>query len=304
MYQLPPIQCLIAFDARARLGSGVLAARELCITPSALSHRLKQLEDFTNIQLFSKASGESILTAAGENYLEIVREALGTLSSGHAQGGRQQRKAPQKIRLCSPPTFATQILVPRLAEIQDRFPTLALELHLSVPLVGTKAEEADIEIRFGKGNYPGYLATPILKERVFPVCSPAYLEAHGGFSSANDMLRGRLLRCVIEPWAPWLEAAGLQDTQISASGIQFVDIGLFVEAAACGHGIALARPMMIDNLLNSGRLVPAFAMSARPVNAYYATCVPETMERPEVSQFMSWLEASLHTPAYPHLQAA
>lgn len=296
MYQLPPIQCLIAFDARARLGSGVLAARELCITPSALSHRLKQLEEFTNIQLFSKASGEFILTAAGENYLEIVREALGTLSSGHAQGSRQERKAPRRIRLCSPPTFATQILVPRLDEIRDKFPKLALDLHLSVPLVGTKAEEADIEIRFGKGIYPGYYATPILTESVFPVCSPAYLKTHGSFESPSDMMRGRLLRCVIEPWAPWLDAAGLQDPQPTTDGIQFVDIGLFVEAAACGQGIALARPMMADALLHSGRLVPAFKMSAKPAYAYYATCIPETMERPEVSEFMSWLASSLHPP--------
>lgn len=296
MYQLPPIQCLIAFDARARLGSGVLAARELCITPSALSHRLKQLEDFTNIQLFSKASGESILTAAGENYLEIVREALGTLSSGHTQGSRQDRKAPRRLRLCSPPTFATQILVPRLGEIQDKFPNLALDLHLSVPLVGTKAEEADIEIRFGKGVYPGYYATPILTENIFPVCSPEYLKKHGDFATPADMMRGRLLRCVIEPWAPWLEAAGLQDPQSSSGGIQFVDIGLFVEAAACGQGIALARPMMADTLLNSGRLVRAFQISAKPAYAYYATCIPEALEKPEVNEFMAWLESSLHQP--------
>lgn len=301
MYQLPPIQCLIAFEARTRLGSGVLAARELCITPSALSHRLKQLEEFTQQTLFSKASGEHVLTAAGEAYLGVVRPALQALNGYGRDTHTPKGTTLQRVRLCSPPTFATQILVPRLALLQKAFPRLSLELHLSVPLVGLKAEEVDIEIRFGKGVYPGYQVRLILEEQVFPVCSPEYRERFGPFETFQDIGKGKLLQCVIEPWQPWLDAAKVSRVE-EVKGMQFVDIGLFVEAAACGHGIALARPMMAETLLSTGRIVPLFEKTAWPAYSYYATCLPEASDKPGVQEILEWLEFNVQlgmSPSHP-----
>lgn len=294
-YQLPPTHCLLAFEARARLGTGVLAARELCITPSALSHRIKQLETLIGTPLFAKTEGDLILTAKGHEYLGAVREALGVLS--HLSDGAAQRvQRRRRIQVCAPPTFATQILVPRLDRIREAFPDVDLELHLSVPLVGLKAEHADVEIRFGNGVYPGFNAVSILEEQVFPVCSPAYARAHGPFMEPIDILKGSLLQCIIEPWQPWFRAASLQFPE-PCSAIQFVDIGLVVEAAACHQGIALARQSMIVNYLSAGRLVRLFDLEAVPAYAYYATATPEALARPQVSAFIAWLQANLqHDP--------
>lgn len=204
----------------------------------------------------------------------------------------------QRVRLCSPPTFATQIIVPRLALLQSAFPRLSLELHLSVPLVGLKAEEADIEIRFGKGIYPGHQVRLILEEQVFPVCSPEYRERLGPFETLQDIGKGKLLQCVIELWQRWLEEANVFDVE-DVKGMQFVDIGLFVEAAACGHGIALARPMMAETQLSTGRIVPLFGKTAWPAYNYYATCLPESLEKPGVQEVLEWLELNVQLGMSP-----
>lgn len=290
-YQLPPTHCLLAFEARARLGTGVLAARELCITPSALSHRIKQLEALIGMPLFAKTDGDLILTAKGHEYLGAVREALGALS--HLSDGAAHRvRKRRRLHVSAPPTFATQILVPQLGRIREALPDIDLELQLSVPLVGLKAEQADVEIRFGNGHYPGFNAVCILEEPVFPVCSPAYAEAHGPFERPQDIFNGHLLQCVIEPWQPWFRAASLAYRE-PAPTMQFVDIGLFAEAAACHQGIALARPRMIANHVAGGRLIRLFDLPAKPAYSYYATATPEAHARPGVAAFIEWLAAHL-----------
>ncbi|WP_020206383.1 LysR substrate-binding domain-containing protein [Cupriavidus sp. WS] len=291
--RLPPIHCLLAFEARARLKSGVLVAQELAITPSAVSHRIRQLEDFTRLTLFTKVNGEIILTPDGQSYLETVRSALYALSYFPSSRGRTI-KPRAKLRLSSPPTFATQILLPRLGLIKEQFPQLEIDIQLSVPLIGAKAEPADIEIRFGDGRYTGRKVVRILDEQVMAACSPAYAERHGPFTTFPDLLRADLLRCSIEPWRPWFQAAGL-DWEEPNSMFQFSDVGLFVDAAAHGMGIALARPTLIQSHLASGRLITLYpATTATPYYAYYATCPPEAYERPEVEGFIEWLEKELN----------
>lgn len=290
-FRLPPISCLIAFEARARLGSGILVARELCISPSAVSHRIRQLEEATNLQLFRKTNGESVLTAEGQAYLEAVRNALNTLSH-FGRNPAAGVKPPRRLRIAAPPTFAYQIVIPRLAALQGAFPGLHFELQLSVPLAGLKADDADIEIRFGTGHYPGYHVTRILDEQVTPVCSPRYLDEHGPFDSYEDLARATLLRCTIEPWHPWFQAAGL-DWREPAGALQFVDIGSCMEAAACDHGIALARPKMAASLLQAGRLVTLFDLRAKPAYSYFATCLPEALQQQETQAIVDWLRNEL-----------
>lgn len=290
-FRLPPISCLIAFEARARLGSGVLVARELCISPSAVSHRIKQLEEATNLQLFRKTSGEAVLTADGQAYLEAVRNALNTLSH-FGRNPATSTQARKQLRIATPPTFAYQIVIPRLKLLQENFPALRFELQLSVPLAGLKADDSDIEIRFGIGHYPGYHVIRILDEEVMPMCSPAYLEQHGPFETYEDLQRATLLRCTIEPWHPWFQAAGL-DWREPVGTLQFVDIGSCMQAAAWGHGITLARPKMAASLTASGRLVPVFDLRAKPAYSYFATCLPETLQHTESLEVIHWLRSEL-----------
>lgn len=292
--RLPPIHCLLAFEARARLKSGVLVAQELNITPSAVTHRIQQLEAFTNMALFTKVNGSIVLTPDGQSYLETVRGALYALSYFSTRGRAEKTKL--KLRISSPPTFASRILVPRLERIQAHFPLLEIDIQLSVPLIGAKAEAADIEFRFGDGNYPGRTVIKVLDEKVVAVCHPEFAMRHNHFKNLSDLRSEYLLRCTIDPWRPWFQAAGM-DWSEPDSHFAFSDVGLFADAAAYQAGIALGRPSLIQEHLKSSRLCVLFpAIMATPYYAYYATCTPESHQRPEVEAFIQWLAQDLYNP--------
>ncbi len=291
--RLPPIHCLLAFEARARLKSGVLVAQELSITPSAVSHRIRQLEDLTRLTLFAKVNGETVLTPEGQSYLETVRGALYALSYFPTSRGRGI-KPGAKLRLSSPPTFAAQVLISRLGLIREKFPQLEIDIQLSVPLIGAKAEPADIDIRFGDGHYPGCTVVKVLDEKVVAVCSPGYEKSKGPFKTFADLKRADLLRCSLEPWRPWFLAAGL-DWSEPDSHYSFSDVGLFADSAMYHLGIALVRPSLIRAHLETKRLQVIYPqVMAVPYYAYYATCMPESYQRPEVESFIEWLQNELY----------
>lgn len=293
--RLPPIHCLLAFEARARLKSGVLVAQELSITPSAVSHRIRQLEAFTGIKLFTKINGNVVLTPEGQSYLETVRGALYALSYFSPTEAKEKRRL--KLRVSSPPTFAARILIPRLEKIHEQFPELDLDVQLSVPLVGTRAEPADIDFRFGDGQYPGRIVVKVLDEKVVAVCHPIYAERNGPFKKYSDLKPEYLLRCSIEPWRPWFQTAGL-DWSEPRSRYSFSDVGLFADAAAHHAGIALVRPTLAREYLEDRRLAILFpTIMATPYYAYYATCEPEVHQRHEVARFIEWLASDLYNPA-------
>ncbi|UXT84477.1 LysR substrate-binding domain-containing protein [Agrobacterium tumefaciens] len=290
--RLPPIHCLLAFEARARLKSGVLVAQELAITPSAVSHRIRQLEAFTQLRLFAKVDGEIVLTPEGQSYLETVRGALYALS--YFPSLERDVKPRMKIRLSSPPTFAARILVPRLAQLSSEFPDIDLDIQLSVPLIGAKAEPADIDIRFGDGRYPGRTVVKVLDEKVVAVTSPEYERQVGPFRTLSDLKKAVLLRCSIEPWRPWFQVAGL-DWSEPNSQWSFSDVGLFADAATYSAGIALVRPSLVKEYLDTSKLSIIFpSIMAAPYYAYYATCVPESFRRPEIEAFVKWLHEELY----------
>ncbi|EIM96376.1 LysR family transcriptional regulator [Paraburkholderia hospita] len=288
--RLPPLQCLVAFEAVARLRSGTLAAAELSITPSAISHRIKQLEESLGVSLFTRTQNELGLSSAGLEYLDVVRQSLESLSRFPTRGLLDEERTP--LRISSPPTFARQIIVPRLHAFQERYPDIEVVLQLSVPYVGLKADDADVEIRFGSGDYPGLTVESVLDEPVTPVCSPLYLEQSVPFRTPSDLINGNLLRCPIEPWGPWFKAVGLSVNE-PKSGPQYVDIGLLVEAAISGQGVALARRSMIRTWLNSGMLVTLFPIYAKGQHAYFATWSSASPQYAHVENFVKWLKTEL-----------
>lgn len=287
-YKLPSLPCLLAFEAVARLRSGKAAAQELCITPSAVTHRIRQLEVAMGRQLFNSATGNFTLTPRGAEYLEVVREALGALS-GYGMEGHSV-VSPKPLRVTAPPTFARQVLVPRLPDFERAYPEIVITLQISVPLIGLKAEDADVEIRFGRDNYLNSNAVLLMDEPVMPVCSPEYLQTHGPFKDPSSLAGVRLLRSPLQPWRPWFKAAGLNWPE-PAEGVEFVDAGLLLEAAACGQGVALGRQSHIELWLRAGTLVPLFDLAATSTYAYYLLTSSSVHRRQQRKSFTDWLLA-------------
>ncbi|HEY2928718.1 LysR family transcriptional regulator, partial [Piscinibacter sp.] len=225
--RIPPIQCLLSFEALARLRSVSQAGEELNVTPSAVSHRIRQLETQLRRKLFARA--DFSLTADGAAYLAQVRPALKALAQAP---GASSDPGVTQLRLAVTPTFSREILLPRLALFRHAYPEVELILQVSIPLLNVTAEDADLEIRFGAGGYSGVEELRILSDEVFPACSPEYLHEFGpfdGFASAESVARARLIRSPLEPWRTWFDACGI-DLPEPREGSQFNDVGLMLDA--------------------------------------------------------------------------
>jgi DNA-binding transcriptional LysR family regulator len=286
--RLPPLHCLQALEAVARRGAVVDAAEELHVTPSAISHRLRQLESWLGRPLVARTQPLT-LTAYAVQYAGAAREALAVLA-GLPQPANAARA---RLRVAAPPTFARNILVPRLAAFTQAHPEIELELSLTIPLLDVTAGESEIEVRFGAGQYADADAVELLlAEPVFAVASPAYLARAGTPVTPADLARLTLLRSPLEPWRPWFEAAQLPWPE-PAGGVQFNDIGLLMEAAIAGHGVALARRTIIAGWLDAGLLQRLFDTQAESPHAYWLVYDRDAVARPEVAGFVGWLREAV-----------
>ncbi|MBK7617082.1 MAG: LysR family transcriptional regulator [Burkholderiales bacterium] len=289
--RIPPIQCLLAFEALARLRSVSQAAEEMSVTPSAVSHRIRQLETQLGLKLFTRDFG---LTEAGTTYLVSVRQGLQLLQQMPGATG-QPASSAVRLRLAVPPTFSRQILLPRLALFRHAYPEIELILQVAVPLFEVKNDEVDLEIRYGAGPYSGVQQVRVLSDEVTPVCSPEYLHEFGPFGrfdSAEDVARARLIRSPLEPWGTWFKAHGIALPE-PREGAQFNDVGLVLDAAAAGFGVALMRLKLGVTWLDSGRLVRLSPHSVRSPYHHHLCWKDGVMERWECAAFADWLQASL-----------
>ena len=286
--RIPPIQGLLAFEALARLRSVTLAGEELSVTPSAVSHRIRQLESQLGFKLFARA--DFTLSAEGATYLLRVREALNALQQVPGRGASTTR-----LRVAVTPTFSRQILLPRLALFRHAYPEIDLILQVTIPLLNVTAEEADIELRFGTGPWPERDSVRLQSDQVCPVCSPEYLNEAGpfeGFDTPAAVQRARLIRCPLEPWRTWFTANGLALDE-PLGGSQFNDIGLVLDAAVAGFGVALMRLQLGAAWLDSGRLVRLSERSVPSPHHYFLCWKPGTLDRWECAAFVEWLKQSL-----------
>ncbi|MCX7660118.1 MAG: LysR family transcriptional regulator [Caldimonas manganoxidans] len=281
--RFPSIEGLRAFEAVARLGSFERASEELHITASAVSKRVAALEEHLDTALLVRSGRSLSLTAAGKEYLEQVRAALELLAAVPLH--RRGPAARTRLRVCAPPTFARQILVPHLQDYTEAHPDVDLEVVLSIPYLDPGTMQADVQVRHGDATAAG--GTLLMDDVVTPMASPALLGRLPPLRTPADLLGAPLLRTPLEPWAPWWAAAGLRAPE-PTQGPKLVDLGLLLEAAVSGQGIALARPTLARHWLASGALVPLFALTARPSHHYYL--MPHA-HNGAAAEFAQWLHS-------------
>ncbi|MDB5774865.1 MAG: LysR family transcriptional regulator [Herbaspirillum sp.] len=293
--RLPPVHALSAFEAAARHSSFALAAEELCITPSALSHRIRLLEDFVGERLFHRDGRSVTLSEFGRRYLDVVRSALRTLTDfpmPHRDVVMQPR-----IKIVLPPTFARYLFIPRLKQFTQMHPDIVVELFLSVPLYDLSLSESDVEIRFGAGKYANLASEKLFEEPTFAVASPSYLKTIAPLKQPADLQHANLLRSALEPWQPWFEVAQL-DWPEPSTALRVDDLGLLLEAIRYGHGVGLARQHFAQDLLDRGELVELFdnVRLKTPPHAYYVVYDARARERREVDVFIDWLRDAFKNP--------
>jgi DNA-binding transcriptional LysR family regulator len=285
--RIPPVQCLVTFEALARLRSVTQAADELCVTPSAVSHRVRQLEQILGTKLFGRS--DFSLTTEGSEYLAHVREGLAILGRFPGHDGTPGKR---KLRVAVTPTFARSMLMPRLRAFIEAYPEIDLTLQVSIPLLDVVAEDADLMIRYGTGRYADVEHVCLMTDEVTPLAAPSYILENGPFDTVEDLLGAKLLKSPLEPWRTWFLAHGV-DAPEPAEGSSFNDVGLMCDAAAQGLGIALVRLKLGAPWLENGSLERISPRNVPSPHAHYLCWRTGTMDRWECQAFAEWLQKSL-----------
>ena len=279
------MHALAAFESAARLGGFAQAAAELCITPSAVSHRIRLLETQLNEHLFDRSSTGVRLSDAGQRYLLGVREAFEKLA--HLMPGSE----PEVLRLSvgAPPTFARNMLMPQLPDFYRLWPEIEIEVAVVAPMQ-EKPDRHHVDIRFGLGTFDERMATKLFDDRVQALAAPDYLKART-ITTPADLADADLLRSPLVPWRPWLAAAGLAWPE-PARGASFMDLGILLEAAASGLGVAVCPLRIAEHWLRGRQLVPVFDIDVAADSTYYMLVDRELAQRAEVAAFTEWLGAT------------
>jgi DNA-binding transcriptional LysR family regulator len=298
---LPPLNALAAFVAVAQHRSFVHAAQELCVTPSAISHRIKALESHFGTQLFSRGHATVRITAHGELILDSVMSALATLESARQKLHHSYRRT---VRVSVGQTFARNWLIERLAGFYRLHREIDLELNgaraARAKLDSLRSGEADVAIMDGAPDSKDFERVEILRCRVFPVCSPAYRATLEEPDRPRALLQTNLLRVSRQPWRPWFKSAGVV-CQEPDHGPLFSDSGLMLDAVVRDQGVGLARDVLVQHDLEMGRLVRLCDVSTECV--YYAICLPHAAVRPEVAAFVGWLSSGDNGAKIPSPQS-
>lgn len=290
---LPPLSALRAFEAAARLQSFSKAADELNVTPAAISHQIAALEADLGVSLFSRRNRAVELTASARVLLPGLSDAF----AGIQDSVRRLRSHNDTgmLTVTASPSFAGKWLVQRLYRFQEQYPDIDVRISATDAIVDLTRADFDIAIRYGTGRYPGLAVELLLKNEVFPACSPALLRDGPPLETPADLRNHVLLhdqqtdRDPLAPsWPMWLKAAGINDAQAS-HGLSFSANVLALEAAIAGHGVTLAYSTTAAADIAAGRLVRLFSLSLPDTFAYYVVAAPSALERPKVKAFRDWL---------------
>lgn len=281
--RLPPLNTLRLFEAAGRHGNFKLAARELGVTPSAVSHGVQALEDWLGSALFHRGGRAITLTSAGISYLPAVTGALALLASAADQASRS---AGNRLHISAAPIFASRMLIPRLPGFSEAHPHIAVSIDTSHNVVEFPRDGADLGIRRGHGTWPGLTAQLLLTERLVPVCSPLLFERLGG----TPLHEAPLIHLVgaSEDWQAWADSCG-EGEILSRKALKVDTAEMAFEAAVQGLGIAIGRRPFVDQELFAGTLV-RYREQEMPCEAgIWLVALPETFRRPDVQIFRDWL---------------
>jgi LysR family glycine cleavage system transcriptional activator len=289
---LPPLSALRAFEAAARLQSFSKAADELAVTPAAISHQIHALEEDLGISLFNRRNRAVELTASARVLLPGLSEAFAGIQTSVRR--LRAHNDTGTLNVTASPSFAGKWLVQRLHRFQEQDPEIDVRISATDTMIDMSRGDFDIAIRYGTGHYPG-LVELLLKNEVFPACSPALLRDGPPLETPADLRNHALIhdqqidRDPLAPtWSMWLKAAKVDDF-VAMHGLSFNNNVLALEAALAGHGVTLAYSTTAAADIAAGRLVRLFSLSLPDNFAYYIVTAPGALERPKVKAFRDWL---------------
>ncbi len=284
--RIPSLGLLRAFERAAYHRSFKLAAEELHVTPSAVSHKIKQLEEELGIPLFQRITRAVRLTPAGQLYFKDVHRAFARLETGTQQ--LHDRYGQQVLRLHVLPFFATEMLIPRLHSFQDRHPDIDLHLESAFGRGEIHPPEADISIGLGQGNRPGLVAEPLMPLELQAMCSPKVAEQIDPNNLEDINNQGVIyFASKLDAWEQWARAVGLKEFKPRATlTVDSMFSGL--QAAEQGLGLVTAVLPITQEWINRSTLVPPFPNRVQIPDRYYLIYRKGDDVRSNVKLFRDW----------------
>jgi LysR family transcriptional regulator, glycine cleavage system transcriptional activator len=292
-FRLPPLSSLRVFEAAARHSSFRKAADELNLTASAVSHGVQTLENWLGVELFHREARGLRLTSAGEIYAPFVTQALSILANATEQV--PGRKATGTLSVSSAPTFANKILIPRLEKFALQFSGFRVTIDTSQRLVDLALDGFDVAIRFTSTKKQASHWTLLGLETLLPVCSPALKQHFTGPAAVKLLSQAPLIHttCVSDDWIYWFQANGMEIPSSIEDGLRVDTIQMGFDAAIHGLGIVLGRRPLVDDDIESGRLVPLVGQAIPSGSGYWLVAAQTEFQKPEVKLFRRWLLSEL-----------
>ncbi|MDX1593759.1 MAG: transcriptional regulator GcvA [Gammaproteobacteria bacterium] len=299
MKRLPPLKALQAFEAAGRHLSFSAAARELNVTPGAISQQIRQLEEALDVRLFKRLHRAVVLTESGQRFLPPVSRGFEQLGEAVALLHDTREDGPLTITTAS--SFASNWLIPRLDRFKSRYPDVDVRIDTSSRLVDFAHEEIDVGIRFGDGDYPDLDTAFLFSYALIPVCTPELARRGEGLETIADLASHTLLHSdfrdadsAYPDWVMWLRAAGEELPNVG-HGITFNQTDQLFRAVLDGQGIGLLPNVLAAPEIAAGRLVQPFAADLPIEMGYYVVTSPGKARLAKVRAFRAWvLEASAY----------
>jgi LysR family glycine cleavage system transcriptional activator len=291
--RLPSLRGLQAFEAVARLGSLAAAAEALGITASAVSHRIRGLEQELGILLLQRSPKGLTPTTAGRRYHGAVATAFAGLSDATAELRGPDFSRPLTISLTS--EIGLRWLMPRFHRFRAQHPDINTALLSTYDVADLQAGEADLALRYGQGRWAAVAVEPILEFAVSPVCSPAVQQQIAGVPPAEALASQTLIRSDYDEWDLWLAVAGLNNVKPRRQ-LSILDYSMCIAAAVAGQGILLGYSGYVDAELAAGLLVRPFQLSVDTGNGYYLVYPKERLADPRVRAFRDWVLSETARP--------
>src|SRR5262245_36939426 len=292
---LPPLNSLRAFEATARHLSFSKAAQELHVTPAALSHQIRGLEDLLGLKLFHRRARSIELTPSARliypgirTGFEAIREAVERLGRG---------KQDRVLVVSSTPGLTAKWLVPRLYKFLALHPDIETRITASVGYANFATDDIDVGIRLSSGAHPDLYVEKLSDEWLLPLCSPRLLEGERPLRTPQDLAHFPLIQVdlpgIVPTWADWFGMAGVEGVD-SSRGLRLNVADHALDAASEGVGVVLGYKIVASRDIGLGRLVVPFGPEVPvPGRAYHFVCGRGQEKRAPIKAFRDWVVAEI-----------
>jgi len=289
---LPPLNALRAFEATARHLSFSKAAEELHVTPAALSHQIRGLEELLGLKLFHRRTRSIELTEPARliypgirTGFETIREAVDRLDRGNSRD--------RVLVVSSTPGLTAKWLVPRLYKFLASHPDIETRITASIGYANFATDDIDVGVRLSSGNHPDLYVEKLSDEWLLPLCSPRLVEGSDPLRTPQDLRRFALIQVdlpgIVPSWGDWMQMAGIEGID-STRGLRLNVADHALDAASEGVGVVLAYKIVASRDIAAGRLVVPFGPEIPlPGRSYFFCCAKGDEKRAPVKAFRDWV---------------